>query len=674
MAARTPEEWKVRLQQAEASGDIDTANKIRVGLKMPPIDVSGAPFNQRMAVAGSRGPGAQQQAAAQYGYQPFGQDNFISGDRIFNPPGMDMGDLSMAARPVAEAGGAMIGGSAGLIGAGGPTMGMGAIPGMMAGGALGGHLAGQGMDLLTPGRVDTRDTGELAGDLTTEALFNSMGGPTLAPMKAPKLMAPGATGGPASISAAADEVYERGGTTTPGQRGSGFFQRLEGSLESSPFAGPIMDRQRESTMDIFGGIIEDATPRAGSRDVAGDKVTDSFLFNKDWAMANKDDAYFEFDKVMDAAGGSSSSRISVNTLQDLSREYERIKARDPGFAEIVYQDPDLSKALSALEEMGRNAQRNMDEGTALPELPTYDIIKRLRTLVGKKIDFNSPGSEQMGLKDLYRTLTSDMEAGAFEIAGEAGARAARAANDANAKLMQDLKAIDPIFKYAENPTAVYDALNRALMNNPELVGNAKIAMGPNAWDTFTESWIRLNSRATKGGQDVTGDMASPHTTASALAHLKKVSPEGYSMLTEGKEESIAVIDRLAKMLRDSEKYVNRSRTANTTGMTQFGGDVIGAGLMGGGALLSGAGPTFPMVMGAAGLIARPIISKLTAKALTSRTLNKALTSVGRTYSENLPVGEDLMRALIAAGADEREVKEIFNDRVPLMEAGNEQPY
>ena len=63
--------------------------------------------------------------------------------------------------------------------------------------------------------------------------------------KAPAMLADeaiAAARGP-GVSQVAQKVSERGGTTTPGQRGTPGMKYIEGALESSPFAGPIMDNQ-----------------------------------------------------------------------------------------------------------------------------------------------------------------------------------------------------------------------------------------------------------------------------------------------------------------------------------------------------------------------------------------------------------------------------------------------
>lgn len=579
------------------------------------------------------------------------------------PPPPEPSFMDKYGRIGAEMGGSLIGGALGAPGG---------LPGIMLGAGLGGEAAGTGYDYLT------RATGGQAPQRTPQetvmgALFNTMGGPMPGPVRPP-------------VASVDDAMYKavtsRGGTLTPGQRGSGYWQRVEGALESSPFAGPMMDRQRGKAIDVFGDYIEDITPYASSRDVAGESAVMGMQNKADAAKAFTEAAYQKFDELLEAQGGDRLSRISAKALRALSDEYSALKARDPGFAELVFQDPDLARTLESVDQMAINAERNLAQGTNLPEAPTYDIIKRLRTLIGKKIDFNSPGSEQQGLKRLYRTLTDDLDEGAREIGGEAAFNQGKIADEMFAALKRDLETIDPVFKYAENPTQVYDALNRALRNNPELARVSRQAMGENAWNRFVDTWIRQNTAATGRGQNLAGTRQSPHVAFTRLQELKKQSPEGYALLTEGKGEALAVIEKLANQLKGGEEFINRSRTAGALGNQMLGFDPYLGGMGGLGGLAintlqGGSGPTLPLVMGTVGAITRPIVAKLSAAVLTSQRLNNAMMKVGRTYDQ-IPVGKSLAKALIAAGADSQEVWDLFEDEEdvtpPLMEAGNAEPY
>ena len=119
-------------------------------------------------------------------------------------------------------------------------------------------------------------------------------------------------------------------------------------------------------------------------------------------------------------------------------------------------------------------------------------------IIGNKVNDAFGTGEKMGQQKLWATLSNDLDQGAFDIAGEAGVKARDAANKANADLQKDLKYLDPIFKNAENPTEIYDAIGRDLVNNPRRAAEARSAMGKNAWNQFVDTWVN-NAAASSPG-------------------------------------------------------------------------------------------------------------------------------------------------------------------------------
>jgi hypothetical protein len=176
--------------------------------------------------------------------------------------------LDQWGRPIAEGAGALSGGFLGL-----PA----GIPGVMAGAAFGGEAAGYGYDKL----------GEMFGkeapirspkDMLTSAAYNSMGGPAGPAGKAPAMLAGKvpegglfdvANKGPIT---AGDKVEEHGGRWTAANRGSPSAQRWEASSQSSPFAVDIMTEHTERNLNALSEVVEEATPTATSRNIAGTRA------------------------------------------------------------------------------------------------------------------------------------------------------------------------------------------------------------------------------------------------------------------------------------------------------------------------------------------------------------------------------------------------------------------
>lgn len=657
---RTREEWLEELNWAYENGEMKYANEVRGVLGMDPIDKGGSPMNVRAAVGASKGPEAQLAAAQNFDPDAvaFGNDNFLINDQLYNPEGLDWGDVAEWGRPIAETAGALIGGTMGA-GGGIPT-GPGAIATAMAGAGVGGEIAGQlydrGMDLF--GREDTRSIEERVEDSAVDIAFNSMGGPG---PKNPKhyIDMVGEMFQPKNK--AIQEVSRRGGFLTAGQTGSDRAARWEGALEGDPFAGNIIDRQRDETRGIFADIIDEATPNATSREVSGQAAVDGMEFEIAHGRAKVSDAYRDFDKVLETAGGDRLSRISMRALRNASSEYKKLMSRDPGFAEMVNQDPDLRAAMDAIDTMTENAARNRaDPSLGLVEQPTYEVIKQLRSMIGNKVnDSFYQGGEKVGLKRLYGILTDDLDEGAREIGGEAAVHARKRADELNTSLQRDLKSIDPVFKHAENPTQVYKTIATALEANPQLAAKARVAMGAEQWSRFVDSWIK-NAATTKPGQTIIGDEVSSNTFLTNMQRLRQQSPEGYKLLVDGKEDIMDIAQELASMMRHGDQYINRSRTGMTMGAQQLASEGVSTLLGGTTGLLFGGGNPVPAVVGAGiatGL--RVGIPKLVAKAMTSKSMAKALRAVKGKYGDNLPIGADLVRALVAAGATQEEVKEIM---------------
>lgn len=663
---KTREEWLNVLSEYETAGDLEGANKIRVALDMEPIQSGGSPWSQRASVDTSRGPDAQFLAAQNYDPNAtrFGPDNFIINNTLHNPPGFDSGDLAQFGRPVAEGLGAVTGGIVGL--AGGAPTGPGAIATSMLGAGVGGETAGQLYDLgmqYFGGAEDTRGFTETAKDTGLGIAFNSMGTPQFRnPMEYINSAKNTALDPARKVK---QEVSRRGGFLTAGQLGSNTSARLEAGLESDPFSGTIIQKQRDNTSRIFGDMVDESTPLATSKDAAGDSITQGMEKNIDWSKAVVSDAYRDFDNILESLGSDRLNRISMDALKNVSKEYKELVARDAKFGEMVYSDPDLKSAINAIDEMIENQLRNSQMGMSgyggreLVEKPTYEVIKQLRSIIGNKVnDAFYQGGEKQGLKKLYAILTDDLDSGALEIGGEAALNARKTADRLNTSLQTDLKMIDPVFKHAENPAKVYSLIETSLISNPRLASETKTAMGQEQWSRFVDTWIK-NASKQKPGSAIIGEEVSANSLLTALQKLKQQSPEGYALLADGREGALDVIELLASGMRKGDQFMNRSRTGTAIGTQQIAAEASATAT---GALIgfaTGQNPTGPLLVGGTALVMRAAIPKLIAKTLTSPTIAKALLAVKAKHGDNLPIGADLARAMLAAGANKDEIKDIF---------------
>ena len=606
MAERTVDEWQKELEWAESTGNTEYANQVR------------------QVLGTTQGPDKPVQAP-----QPSFLDNW--------------------GRPIAEAGGSLVGGAMGLPA--GPA-------GIMAGAALGGHAAGMGHDYLTGAQAPAPQ------EQVMGAALNSMGGPTANVSKAPSMLRGRVPegglfdirsgGAPQAIKNSADEraaelVEDAGGSWTAANRGSPIGQRLEGWSEASPFSVDLWTRKHESGVQALDDYIDEIYPDYMSRQSAGQRAAEGFQGQVREAERAIDGLYSTLDSLLERGGGRNAP-IDMDALAKIADDYDAIVQQSGEFGELVFQDPDLKRAVDAI----RSAQQS-------GQMPGYDVVKQLRTILGKKVgnNFGQTG-EAVGQKRLYGALTEDLVAGREAIGGPLAAQVGRQADEGFGAFKARLKELEPFFgdKKISNPAQLYDAFESSLTANPTLARRVKEVLPEAEWNNLRDTYFNRISRAKPGAGDVTGDTASPATLVTNLAKMKQQSPESYKLLIEGNEEAMQVIERLAGGLKDSQKYLNRSNTAGALMGQQFGSELT-TGLMGtAGALAFGRQPATAALAGLALAASRPILSRLTARALMSPTLNKALAKVGKSH-DVLPVGSDLARALIAAGADKQEVTEIF---------------
>jgi hypothetical protein len=376
----------------------------------------------------------------------------------------------------------------------------------------------------------------------------------------------------------------------------------------------------------------------------------------------------------------------MDNLQKIMKGYDELVKRDGKFAHMVFSDPDLKGAMDAMQSMleqealYKSGIPNQPYGLAEPTgpmRPTYDVIKRLRTILGRKIDdsFNVSG-EAEGQKLLYSTLSDDLEAGVREIGGEKAVQARVAADAANTAHQQGVEYLGPIFgpRNIDSPEKMYESLASSVISDPDRLAAAKRALPKRDWDRFVDTYIRRLTAAKPGQQDITAGRVSPRTTVTNVAKLKHESPEGYKILTEGREEAVEMIEEIAQGLTDAEQYYNRAQTAGAVAGSQFLHEVGTGSVAAVGGLFAG-GPTTSAALGLSALAIRPMMARMLASALTNDRFARALTNVKRAHRDGLPEGMDLAKALLAAGADEVDIQPLIDAykdqeaKPPLAEAG-----
>ncbi|KAF0137263.1 MAG: hypothetical protein FD153_1731 [Rhodospirillaceae bacterium] len=232
---------------------------------------TGAPFGVR-GIVGSSPPGDKLANLRQYysDAEPYQDDNFVfthpqtRRPTLFNPSGLDPGDVAGAAREGAVMVGAGLGAAAGattgaalglptgpgtlLTGASGAVMGAG------VGGALSGVLFDAVLTTMS-GRQDTRTLTEHVLDTSTDFAFNAAG-QQVGIMAGQAIKR--AAGGGKAIARDLVEQFQRLGVS--GGRG---LQTVEKTLDASPFSADVMQAQAERVLEQTKAAADDLAAQFG---------------------------------------------------------------------------------------------------------------------------------------------------------------------------------------------------------------------------------------------------------------------------------------------------------------------------------------------------------------------------------------------------------------------------
>lgn len=380
----------------------------------------GAPTNVRNAIASAQRPEDKLTALRSFypDAQPYEGNNYVFTDprtnqkTLFNPEGLDVGDVTEFGRGAAELLGGGIGGAIPLIaGQLGPQV---AAPEELVtvpvGVGLGATIAGNLYDMATRsifGVPDTRSAIEVVGDDAAGVLVNAVG------QRLGEVVEQGVRSGVSAggrlVGKTSQEIKDAftriGATPTAGAvSGSKTVQGIEQALAKLPLSSDVIGKQYASTidgMDAFAKrIAGKISTKEGSEQVGRsiqkgiDSFTDRFstqassLYDNLWAKMPKN------------------NRVPVDNF---ARELDSLTgqfADDPAFKGLL--DSPIVKKLSDAAEETVNKQGGVTVGT----------LKALRTKVGNELDNKSILSDTTNaeIKKLYAALSDDIKSAA-EIAG-----------------------------------------------------------------------------------------------------------------------------------------------------------------------------------------------------------------------------------------------------------------
>jgi len=500
---------------------------------------------------------------------PYGDDNFLAVNRannqpfLFNPPGLDIGDAANYGREITTIGagilGSMVSSPSALFS--GPV-----VP--YAGGAAAatgaGYLYDQAMEYLGE-TVDTRTLGEQVEDYTLEAVLN------LVPYdKALAMFGKGMLRGKDAVN---NVIAKYGMDATAGTVGSGILKSVEAGQSK---LGVTMDAFNLSADRMYESVAKVITQlrQQGLRE--NETRLSPVTAAEEATAAAK--AYIETHRRVSAELYSEFDSLVPPTTQVIPLNfYETARGMlgTDGLGAIV-EDPIARKLFEA-----------GGQGTTAT---SYEAIKKIRTMLGKKMSSGMEGLSAKNAQELYDALTEDM----VSIAAQQGDEAVAALTKANDFYRAGRVAIDesitPIMKTADGkswkePTQLANDMSRMARERPATLGKLNQSTNPMLDPVLPDEQMQ------RVGVGMLDDLAEPTKgAAGAVGETGALSPS--RIIAQTSDQTISpiakdylfnatqreIIDDLrvfAGSVKETENLVNRSNSA-----TQILGPAAGLGSVG----------------------------------------------------------------------------------------------
>lgn len=506
---------------------------------------------------------------------PYGDDNFLAVNRannqpfLFNPPGLDIGDAANYGREITTIGagilGSMVSSPSALFS--GPV-----VP--YAGGAAAatgaGYLYDQAMEYLGE-TVDTRTLGEQVEDYTLEAVLN------LVPYdKALAMFGKGMLRGKDAVN---NVIAKYGMDATAGTVGSGILKTTEAGQSKLGVTmdafNTSADRMYESVAKVItqlrqeglrgsGEITEETLTRLSPVTAAEEAVAAAKAYIENHRLVSNQ-LYAEFDTL-----------VPPNTQVIPLNFYEAARGMlgTDGLGAIV-EDPIARKLFEA-----------GGQGSAAT---TYEAVKQIRTMLGKKMRGGMEGLSAMNASELYDALTEDMVSIAAQQGDEAVAALTKANDFYRAGRVAIDESINPIMKTADGKnwkeaTQLSRDMARMAREKPVALGKLNQSTNPMLDPVLPDEQMQ------RVGVGMLDDLAEPTKAAAEAVEEGALSPS--RIIAQTSDQTISPIAKdylfnatqreimddlrvFAGSVKETENLVNRSNSA-----TQILGPAAGLGSVG----------------------------------------------------------------------------------------------
>ena len=263
--------------------------------------------------------------------------------------------------------------------------------------------------------------------------------------------------------------------------------------------------------------------------------------------------------------------ITINNTQRVLNDLnQRITASstDPEQAKrlvAVLEDPLVARFRKALTE----TVDEVSESGAIIKVPRpveetqYNLIKNLRSDVGRKAFKSPPPDNATELKELYFALSNDMGEAATRYGGEKGTAAFNRANRYWSNYAErNKKFLDPLLNVESQPAKIIDRALAGTKDGHIAIRRIKAGIPNDVWDEFTGYQIRKLGVARNNQQSVDGDAFSVNTFITNWNNINRRAKDAmFGTTADPRRQALDRLARVTASLKDSQNMLNTSNTS-----------------------------------------------------------------------------------------------------------------
>lgn len=624
--------------------DAFSLDKNKIGeLKKSMIDQNtGAPSVIRQIVGSSVDPESRLATLQKYypDAQPYGENNFIftspetKKPTLYNPKGLDIGDVASASREAFIT----VGGGAGAV--------LGAVagpPGVVIGAGLGTGIGSNFWDIWTnlTGQVeDVRGFKEVASGTALETVAGSFGEGI---GRGIPVAIKTAIGGAKETSKAIIKQFERFGITPPLSTASktSTFGRLEAGLSQNIVSSEIMEEQAQQVISQSNKSLNNIISKYGkpkTKQGAGAVIYEATEKSIERIEKTTTDLY---EKAYELVGAD--TPVNPSSLKKL---YEELTA------ELSKAPQARLKTLSpAIEQIKGILADSTDGGI------DFQTLRAIRTDIGRNLkdplSSGATASQNVAMKRVYAALSEDMGNVAKEMGSDAANAISRADTYKRAYETTAAKTLEKILKFDTDEKAYKFAIN-ASKDGGSSLSLLRKRFTQEEWDTVSATVLDSLGKGADGVD---------FSISRFVSNYNKLAPEARDILFKGGKykESGKALDDFAELMTELKKNSRFTNTSNTAGAIQVSMLLHGLGYSGAGFFAAGGEPD---IKGAGGALLGFLAPRMAAKLITNPEFIKWLAEPVKSGTVDMTAH---FSRLIAIGEVSPELREPIQSYINALE-------